>query len=223
MTSMLSRCECQQPSTTQLSFWKPNKHSTLRSVTSIQTLTLLMACIGFDAGSRFSVVARVHSRGLTTCLNEVSDRSLAFFFKSPNPHHKTTCVSACCLFLKVLLHPAIPEPVQPPFPISSQHDSHRTPAHFPFFLFHFFFFETQSCHPPPPPPVVFSLPSGLETKIGHARQHQRQAALSCQPRRAHGSLELQEHRLLLHPSPRSQVQFTGSAGRVGSHAFSRDF
>ena len=33
-----------------------------------------MACIGFDAGSRFSVVARVHSRGLTTCLNESSQR-----------------------------------------------------------------------------------------------------------------------------------------------------
>ena len=33
-----------------------------------------MACIGFDTGSRFSVVARVHSRGLTTCLNESSQR-----------------------------------------------------------------------------------------------------------------------------------------------------
>ena len=181
-----------------------------------------MACIGFDAGSRFSVVARVHSRGLTTCLNEVSDHSLAFFLKVQTPqNHLCVCLLP---FLKVLLHPTIPEPVQPPFPIPSQHDSHRTPAHFPFFLFHFFFFETQSCaKPPPPPPVVFSLPSGLETKIGHARQHQRQAALSCQPRRAHGSLELQEHRLLLHPSPRSQVQFTGSAGRVGSHALPRDF
>ena len=33
-----------------------------------------MACVGFDVGSRFSVCARVHSRGLTTCLNEASKR-----------------------------------------------------------------------------------------------------------------------------------------------------
>jgi heat shock protein 4 len=33
-----------------------------------------MACVGFDIGSRFSVAARVHSRGLTTCLNEASKR-----------------------------------------------------------------------------------------------------------------------------------------------------
>ena len=33
-----------------------------------------MACVGFDVGGRFSVVARVHSRGLTTALNEASKR-----------------------------------------------------------------------------------------------------------------------------------------------------
>lgn len=33
-----------------------------------------MACVGFDCGGRFSVVARVHSRGLTTALNEASKR-----------------------------------------------------------------------------------------------------------------------------------------------------
>ena len=36
-----------------------------------------MACVGFDVGSRFSVAARVHSRGLTTCLNEASKRKSA--------------------------------------------------------------------------------------------------------------------------------------------------
>ena len=36
-----------------------------------------MACIGLDAGSRYSVVARVHSRGLTTALNEASKRKSA--------------------------------------------------------------------------------------------------------------------------------------------------
>ena len=33
-----------------------------------------MACVGFDVGGKYSVAARVHSRGLTTCLNEASKR-----------------------------------------------------------------------------------------------------------------------------------------------------